>query len=995
MSEPNHEELRRVFDLVVGLPLEARGEAMARECAGNEVLRDRLVAMLAADQDSRFLEAGTEGAAGSATLGSLDANADPAGVDPSAPTENSSRGGSGPDARHLTERLAVHFAPVAHDAPGTRIGPYKLLQLIGEGGFGTVYLAEQERPVVRRVALKIIKLGMDTRQVVARFEQERQALAMMDHPGIAKVLDAGATDSGRPYFVMELVKGEPMTEFCDRRNLGIRERLELFAQVAAAVQHAHTKGIIHRDLKPRNILVANRDGRPHAQIIDFGIAKAIAARLTEKTLFTEHRQLIGTPEYMSPEQAEGQLDIDTRTDVYSLGVLLYELLTGRTPFDEHTLRSAAYAEIQRIIREVDPPKPSTRLSGSNELLASVAAHRNTEPRKLNPLVRGELDWIVMKALEKDRSRRYETAISLGQDVARYLAGEAVLAVPPSASYRIRKFMRQHRAVASAAALVGAALVLGLAGTSVGLARANAERRRADAAAVQATSAAEVAAKAELAAQAETQRAERELARAVEIKRLITQMLQGVDPKRAKTADKTLLMQILGDAAARLTRGEIKDELVAAELRATIGSVYDALGLYSQADEHLSAAATVYTRLKGEEDPDTLGVAGTLAKLRYDQGNYAEAERLRLKTLEIQKRVLGENHPQTLSTMSNLAAIYLTLGRYAQAEALSLKTLDAQRALLGPEHSDTLGTMLNLANTYINQGRMADAEPLLASALAARKLTLGDEDPNTLKVASNLAAVYRMEFRYPEAESLYSLTLETQRRVLGVDHPDTLNSMSNLAGMYAEQNRGADAETLLKTVLEIQQRVLGVDHLDTLTTMTNLGVLYFDLKRYDDAVATLQLSIPRLQHAHGVHHPWTQYAMEVAAKSYMKLNRRDEAIPLYYEILSGQNAAADLPDASARTLNEVAWTLLTHEIPSLQNPTRALAYAQRACAGEQSASGSSLASYLDTLAHAQFRMGDAAGAVSTEQRALSLTPKDAAGRADMEKDLATFEAARTK
>jgi eukaryotic-like serine/threonine-protein kinase len=995
MSEPKHEDLRRIFDLVAALPVAARGEALARECAGDEALRERVAAMLIAAQDSRFLEPGTEGATESASPSLLAASADPGGFDPSAPTESTPHGNSGPDARHFTERLAVHFAPSDHDAPGTRIGAYKLLQLIGEGGFGTVYLAEQERPVVRRVALKIIKLGMDTRQVVARFEQERQALAMMDHPGIAKVLDAGATASGRPYFVMELVKGEPITEFCDRHNLGIRERLELFALVAAAVQHAHTKGIIHRDLKPGNILVASREGRPHAQIIDFGIAKAIAARLTEKTLFTEHRQLIGTPEYMSPEQAEGQLDIDTRTDVYSLGVLLYELLTGSTPFDGHTLRAAAYAEIQRIIREVDPPKPSTRLSGSDELLASVAAHRNIEPRKLNPLVRGELDWIVMKALDKDRSRRYETAISLGQDVARYLAGEAVLAVPPSASYRFRKFMGQHRAVVSAAALVSAALVLGLAGTSVGLARANAERRRADTAAARATSAAEAAAQAKVAAQAETRRAERELARAVEIKHLITRMLQGVDPKRAKTADKTLLMQILGDAASRLTRGEIKDELVAAELRATIGSVYDSLGLFPQADEQLSSAAGVYTRLKGEEDPDTLEVAGALSKLRYDQGNYAEAQRLRLGVLEVQTRVLGERHPETLNTMSNLAAIYVTLGRYAEAETLSIKTLDAQRSLLGADHSDTLGTMLNLANTYINQGRIADAEPLLASALATRKQTLGDEDPNTLKVASNLAAVYRMAFRYPEAESLYSHTLETQRRVLGPDHPDTLNSMSNLAGLYAEQHRGGEAEKLLKTVLETQQRVLGADHLDTLTTVTNLGVLYFDLKRYDEAIATFAVSIPRLERAHGVHHPWTQYAMEVAAKSYMKLNRRDEAIPLYYEILSGRTAAADLPDASALTLNDVAWTLLTHEISSLQNPARALAYAQRACAAEQAVNGKSLASYLDTLAHAHFRLGDAASAINTERQALSLTPKDAPGRADMEKDLATFEAGQTK
>ncbi|MCI0677309.1 MAG: serine/threonine protein kinase, partial [Phycisphaerales bacterium] len=330
--------------------------------------------------------------------------------------------------------IATMASPL-HEGPGTRIGPYKLLQLIGTGGFGTVYLAEQQRPVVRRVALKIIKLGMDTQQVIARFEAERQAQAMMDHPNIARVLDAGATDTGRPYFVMELVRGESITQYCDANNLSIPVRLGLFLQVSQAVQHAHTKGIIHRDLKPSNVLVSTQDGRPFAKVIDFGIAKATSARLTEKTLFTEHKALIGTPEYMSPEQAEGSLDIDTRTDVYSLGVLLYELLTGTTPFDSASLRAAAFAEIQRIIREVEPPKPSTRLSQSLDTLASVAAHRHTEPRKLGTIIRGELDWIVMKALEKDRTRRYESASGLAADVQRYLEDEPVQACPPSVGYR--------------------------------------------------------------------------------------------------------------------------------------------------------------------------------------------------------------------------------------------------------------------------------------------------------------------------------------------------------------------------------------------------------------------------------------------------------------------------------------------------------------------------------------------------------------------------------
>ena len=381
MSETLRERVRRVFMEVAELPEADRAEAIARACGDDVSLRVEVEAMLRAHERAGGFMAAPTG---------------------EAPTH--------PSAAPVTEVIAQR------ESAGTSIGPYKLLQLIGEGGFGSVFMAEQLRPVARKVAIKVIKLGMDTRAVIARFEAERQALAMMEHPNIAKVLDAGATEAGRPYFVMELVKGDPIVEYCDKSNLSIEDRLELFAQVCTAVQHAHTKGIIHRDIKPSNVLVSTQDGRPHAKVIDFGIAKATASKLTEKTLFTEHRQLIGTPEYKSPEQAEGSLDIDTRTDVYSLGVLLYELLTGTTPFSSRELRSAAYAEIQRIIREVEPPKPSTRLSSNVETIADVAARRHVEPKRLGAIVRGELDWIVMKALEKDRSRRYETANGLAMDV---------------------------------------------------------------------------------------------------------------------------------------------------------------------------------------------------------------------------------------------------------------------------------------------------------------------------------------------------------------------------------------------------------------------------------------------------------------------------------------------------------------------------------------------------------------------------------------------------
>jgi eukaryotic-like serine/threonine-protein kinase len=363
-----------------------------------------------------------------------------------------------------------------NEKPGTQIGPYKLLQRIGEGGMGVVYMAEQKEPVKRRVALKIIKPGMDTRQVIARFEAERQALAMMDHPNIAKVLDAGATESGRPYFVMELVNGLPVTNYCDEQHLTPKERLELFVSICQAVQHAHQKGIIHRDLKPSNLLVALYDGRPVPKIIDFGVAKATSQTLTDKTMFTQLGQVVGTLEYMSPEQAErNQLDIDTRSDIYSLGVVLYELLTGETPFDRQRLRSAAFDEILRIIREEEPSKPSARVS-SSQSLPSIAAHRRIEPAKLGSMIRGELDWIVLKAMEKDRGRRYETASKFAEDVQHYLNDEAVEACPPSMAYKLRKLVRRNRGPVLAGSLIAIALLIGTFGTTFGLIRSEQNRK---------------------------------------------------------------------------------------------------------------------------------------------------------------------------------------------------------------------------------------------------------------------------------------------------------------------------------------------------------------------------------------------------------------------------------------------------------------------------------------------------------------------------------------
>ncbi|MDF1729771.1 MAG: serine/threonine-protein kinase, partial [Sulfitobacter sp.] len=461
----------------------------------------------------------------------------------------------------------------AAEAEGDWIGRFRLLQQIGEGGMGTVWMAEQVEPYKRKVALKVIKLGMDTKEVVVRFEAERQALALMDHPHIARVIDGGATAHGRPYFVMELVRGVPITEYCNQAKLGLRDRLELFSKVCDAVQHAHQKGVIHRDIKPSNVMVTLHDGVPVPKVIDFGIAKATSAELTQKTLFTQYSQIVGTPEYMAPEQAEmSGLDIDTRADVYSLGVLLYELLTGTKPFDLHKALEVGYMELLRTIREVDPQRPSTRVSTLGEKASVIAMNQHANVESLSKRLRGELDWIVMKALEKDRTRRYETANGFSADIARFLTDTPVTAVPPSAGYQLRKFVRRNRGRVIAASLLVGVVVLGLIGTTTGMLWAVEEKKAAEDAreqALQAKTEAETekskAIEARSDADAARERAEEargaaelaeaqtkvELARANEVKKLITDMLGGASPAVARGADTSLLEEILNGTRQRL------------------------------------------------------------------------------------------------------------------------------------------------------------------------------------------------------------------------------------------------------------------------------------------------------------------------------------------------------------------------------------------------------------------------------------------------------------
>ncbi|HET6325240.1 MAG TPA: serine/threonine-protein kinase, partial [Planctomycetaceae bacterium] len=552
--------------------------------------------------------------------------------------------------------LATALGNMLPEQVGSVIGPYKLLQQIGEGGFGIVYMAEQEQPVRRLVAIKIIKPGMDTAQVIARFESERQALALMDHPNIARVIEAGATDSGHPYFVMELVKGVPITEFCDKNHLTTEVRLKLFLDICHAIQHAHHKGIIHRDIKPSNVLVTLHDGVPFVKVIDFGVAKATVLRLTERTLFTAYGQMLGTPLYMSPEQAEMTgLDIDTRSDVYSLGVLLYELLTGTTPLEVERVREAGYAEMQRLIREEEAPRPSARLSSLGDTATVLAGNRGLDVKRLRQLLSGDLDCVVMKALEKDRNRRYDTPGSFAEDIERYLSHEAISARPPSQTYRLKKFARRNRGAVLAAVVVSVALLAGSVVSSWQALRAT----RAEAAAL-------------VSAEAERNAKDGALEREAETKAVLefveTRIFAAVRPEGQQGGLGRLvsLRKAIESALPYVEKSFPSHPLIEARLRLTLGKSFYFLGDAQTAAVQADRARALYTRLRGPDDPDTLQSMNDLANSYSFLGRTVDALNLEEETLALRKATLGPEHPATLGSMHNLAISYGVLGRYPES-----------------------------------------------------------------------------------------------------------------------------------------------------------------------------------------------------------------------------------------------------------------------------------------------------------------------------------------
>jgi serine/threonine protein kinase len=611
----------------------------------------------------------------------------------------------------------------AAEGPGTRLGPYKLLQQLGQGGMGAVWVAEQHEPVQRRVALKVIKPGLDSARVLARFEQERQALSLMDHPHIARILDAGATAAGRPFFVMELVKGVPITQFCDRERLTLRQRLELFVPVCQAVQHAHTKGILHRDLKPSNVLVALYDGKAVPKVIDFGLAKALHQHLTEQTVYTEVGQVVGTLEYMAPEQAEcNNLDIDTRADVYSLGVLLYELLTGGPPFPAQQLRGVAFPEALRILREVEPPKPSTRLSSSAQLPA-IAAQRQQEPAKLAKLVRGELDWIVMKCLEKERGPRYETANGLAMDVQRYLADEPVLAGPPSARYRLRKFLRKYRGPVAAAAVVALLLVAGIIGTTAGFVRAERQRSVAQ----QEKARAEASQRQAMAALAAT--TDDVVGRLIGSKPALGPserafMKRALERWRAFAAEQgegELARSIRGEGAFRVAYLQAK----LSQWDEAVRGFREAITLWEKLAAEFPAVPAYRQHLAGSHN--------NLGNLLANLGKRPEAEASHRRALELQQKLTAEfpavpEYAQDLATShNNLGNLLMDLGQRPEAEEAYRRALDLKEQLAAefpavPAYRQDLATSHNnLGLLLAGMGKATEAEAAYRRALNLRDI----------------------------------------------------------------------------------------------------------------------------------------------------------------------------------------------------------------------------------------------------------------------------------
>ena len=737
------------------------------------------------------------------------------------------------------------------------IGPYRLVQMVGTGGMGEVWRAEQTAPFHRTVALKLIKAGMDTRAVVARFESERQALALMEHPNIAKVFDAGATPEGRPYFVMEYVPGLSITSYCDKHRLSIRNRLLLFTQVCEGVQHAHQKAIIHRDLKPSNVLVREVDQKPVPKIIDFGLAKATGPRLSQATMYTEAGGVVGTPDYMSPEQASSERNIDTRTDVYSLGVILYELLVGMLPFSSQG--GGLTPSVLEKLRADQPTLPSSKIKALGESSEESAEKRHEEPQSLRRHLRGELDWIAVKALEHDRSRRYGSPAELAADIQRYLNDEPVLAGPPSTTYRALKFIRRHR-FGVGVATVALILLVAFAVTMALQARRIAKER---------------------------DRANREAAASERVADFMTQMFKVSDPGEAR-GNSVTAREILDKASKDVDNGLANDPQLQAQMMNTMGTVYENLGLFSQAEPLLRHALEIRRQMLGNSNKDTLKSMYQLSEVLTWKGNAAEAEKLCGESFEGRRTVLGPENRDTLTSMNWLVWILFIEGQYPEAEKLARQTVEITRRALGPQDKVTLSAMGRLGVILTEERKLPEAEAIQREGVEIRRQTLGPEHPDTLAATSNLATLLHAEGKFSESEKLNRDALPVWERVFGSENAKTLMVVENLAIDVKDQGRYAEAEKLDRGALELELKKFGPDNRSTLITMTNLAETLAGEGNFSEAEQLLRQTVDGKRRTMGPEHPSIFYSLDTLGDVLKKEKRYAESEKIYRQAFDGRS-----------------------------------------------------------------------------------------------------------
>jgi tetratricopeptide (TPR) repeat protein len=847
MPETTQARVQQIFGEALELPAERRPDFLQKACLGDLDLRTEVEALLAAHMKAAdaFLKS------------------------------------------PLTQTAFAEASGRGCDSVGTRIGRYKLLQHIGEGGMGAVYLAEQEQPIRRRVALKIIKLGMDTRQVIARFDAERQALAMMDHPNIARVFDAGATDTGRPYFVMELVMGVPITEYCDQNKLRITQRLDLFVQVCQAIQHAHQKGLIHRDIKPSNVLISMQDDRPVAKVIDFGIAKATQATLTEKTLFTQFGQWIGTLEYTSPEQAAGSLDVDTRSDIYSLGVLLYELLTGSTPFDPRELRSKAYAEMQRIIREVDPLKPSMRL-GTMETLPTVAAHRQLNPQKLGAIIRGELDWIVMKCLEKDRTRRYDSASALASDVVHHLADEPVVAGAPSRMYQFKKFVRRNKGHVVAVGAVVMVLTVGATVSTWQAVRIGAEQQKTLAQKLEADWQRD-------AAQRQRREAENEARKSGAVTTFLQWMLLTPSDPASAGLNETV-STVLGRAAQSVDDMFQRDPEIRANIHDTLGRTYESLNLFREAETQFRASLRLCQTELGWSHPQTGRATRHLADFLLNAGKSANAEAvLRLYLTEAPKPAGAPDRERGMVQLS-LADWLVDAGR-AQGAVQLLKETMLFRIDSIVEDLPALGSKPFHATEplRINRQLLAEATGVYGEGFRSFSKSEGDRSLRTLVAAYLFADCSLLKEDFATAIKVFRSLLPQTEAVLGAEHPFTLYVVRGLTEALDCVGEQSDADRILDALVQQRKALHGAEDPATLSAISLQLARLERLGRYHEAIPSRQNLLAAQRRAYGGFHPQTIASMDALAASFLAVQNSTEAKQLFAS--ARDTAAAQLgPDS---------------------------------------------------------------------------------------------------